>query len=100
VVGNKCDLPQRTVTTADAQELAKSYGIPFQETSAKTRQGVDDAFYTLVREIRKDVSSNSNSILNRGPDWKQASGSASGSGFICFPRKTKPFIFLFFIFYF
>lgn len=56
VVGNKCDLPQRTVSTADAQELAKSYGIPFQETSAKTRQGVDDAFYTLVREIRKDVS--------------------------------------------
>jgi hypothetical protein len=33
---------------------------------------------------------NSNSILNQGPDWKQASGSASG--FICYPRKTKPFI--------
>lgn len=38
-----------------AAELAKSYGIPFIETSAKTRMGVDDAFYTLVREIRKDV---------------------------------------------
>ncbi|VDP07523.1 unnamed protein product [Soboliphyme baturini] len=35
------------------QETAKSYGIPFIETSAKTRMGVDDAFYTLVREIRK-----------------------------------------------
>ena len=39
-----------------AQEVAKQYMIPFVETSAKTRLGVDDAFYTLVREIRKDVS--------------------------------------------
>lgn len=34
--------------------MAKQYGVPFVETSAKTRMGVDDAFYTLVREIRKD----------------------------------------------
>uniref|UniRef100_A0A9L0JNL1 KRAS proto-onco, GTPase n=1 Tax=Equus asinus TaxID=9793 RepID=A0A9L0JNL1_EQUAS len=53
LVGNKCDLPSRTVDTKQAQDLARSYGIPFIETSAKTRQGVDDAFYTLVREIRK-----------------------------------------------
>ncbi|CAJ0936633.1 unnamed protein product [Ranitomeya imitator] len=94
LVGNKCDLPSRTVDTKQAQDLAKSYGIPFIETSAKTRQrrcsdtdndpnrcsvavwsleschtdsspatndagnqgkyrGVEDAFYTLVREIRK-----------------------------------------------
>ncbi|RMB99404.1 hypothetical protein DUI87_24141 [Hirundo rustica rustica] len=53
LVGNKCDLPTRTVDTKQAQELAKSYGIPFIETSAKTRQGVEDAFYTLVREIRQ-----------------------------------------------
>uniref|UniRef100_H2Q5M1 small monomeric GTPase n=6 Tax=Catarrhini TaxID=9526 RepID=H2Q5M1_PANTR len=52
LVGNKCDLPTRTVDTKQAHELAKSYGIPFIETSAKTRQGVEDAFYTLVREIR------------------------------------------------
>lgn len=36
------------------QQVAKQYGVPFVETSAKTRMGVDDAFYTLVREIRKD----------------------------------------------
>nr|6PQ3_A Chain A, GTPase KRas [Homo sapiens] len=53
LVGNKCDLPSRTVDTKQAQDLARSYGIPFIETSAKTRQGVDQAFYTLVREIRK-----------------------------------------------
>nr|XP_033816768.1 GTPase HRas-like isoform X2 [Geotrypetes seraphini] len=53
LVGNKCDLPSRTIDTKQAQELARGYGIPFIETSAKTRQGVEDAFYTLVREIRK-----------------------------------------------
>jgi len=53
LVGNKCDLPLRGVDMRVVQETAKSYGIPFIETSAKTRMGVDDAFYTLVREIRK-----------------------------------------------
>ncbi|XP_008934529.1 PREDICTED: LOW QUALITY PROTEIN: GTPase HRas-like, partial [Merops nubicus] len=57
LVGNKCDLPARTVETRQAEERARararSYGIPYIETSAKTRQGVEDAFYTLVREIRQ-----------------------------------------------
>jgi len=56
LVGNKCDLPTRNVDMTQAREVARNYGIPFIETSAKTRMGVDDAFYTLVREIRKDVS--------------------------------------------
>lgn len=56
VVGNKCDLQMRAMDMNQAQDMAKQYGIPFVETSAKTRLGVDDAFYTLVREIRKDVS--------------------------------------------
>lgn len=54
LVGNKCDLPTRAVDMRAAQEVARNYGIPFVETSAKTRMGVDDAFYTLVREIRRD----------------------------------------------
>ncbi|KAF5279540.1 hypothetical protein FQR65_LT03362 [Abscondita terminalis] len=59
LVGNKCDLSSSSwaVDMAQAREVAKQYGIPFVETSAKTRMGVDDAFYTLVREIRKDKAS-------------------------------------------
>lgn len=53
LVGNKIDLPHPTVKNEDASNKAKEFGIPYIETSAKTRQGVDDAFYTLVREIRK-----------------------------------------------
>ena len=56
VVGNKCDLPHRAIEMRAVQETARQFGIPFIETSAKTRLGVDDAFYTLVREIRKHVS--------------------------------------------
>ena len=50
MVGNKCDLP--TIRNIDIF----NYGIPFVETSAKTRKGVDDAFYTLVRLVVMDFT--------------------------------------------
>nr|CAD56890.1 LET-60 RAS, short isoform [Meloidogyne artiellia] len=53
LVGNKCDLQQRAVDQRSIQELARSFGIPFIDTSAKTRKHVDEAFHALVREIRK-----------------------------------------------
>ena len=34
-------------------ELARSFGCKYIETSAKTRTNVDEAFYELVREIRR-----------------------------------------------
>ncbi|CAG5897642.1 unnamed protein product [Menidia menidia] len=58
LVGNKSDLSTRTVETRQAQELARNYGVPFVETSAKTRQGVEEAFYSLVREIRRYKETN------------------------------------------
>jgi GTPase KRas protein len=53
--GNKTDLTDSyQVTIGEGSELAKSYGVPFFATSAKTRQHVEEAFFQLVREIRKD----------------------------------------------
>ena len=52
LVGNKIDLPRREVNHELAQAFAQNHHMPYVETSAKTNQGVDDAFYTLVREIR------------------------------------------------
>lgn len=54
LVGNKSDLnSDRQVSQSEAENQAKQYGIKCMETSAKTRTNVEDAFYTLVREIRK-----------------------------------------------
>jgi GTPase SAR1 family protein len=58
VVGNKIDLPTRTIDLSYAKDFAASLSMPFVQTSAKTRQGVEEAFYTLVREIRKYVRNN------------------------------------------
>lgn len=54
VIGNKCDLEQdRVVSREEGMALARSFGCKFVETSAKQRINVEQAFYDLVREIRK-----------------------------------------------
>jgi GTPase KRas len=37
----------------EGESLARSFGCKFIETSAKSRINVDNAFYDLVREIRR-----------------------------------------------
>ncbi|XP_032831132.1 ras-related protein Rap-2b-like isoform X2 [Petromyzon marinus] len=48
LVGNKADLAgpggEREVAEADGRALAREWGCPFLEASAKTRQGVDELF--------------------------------------------------------
>ncbi|KAI9367879.1 ras-like protein [Aspergillus egyptiacus] len=54
VVGNKCDLEkERVVTEQEGEALAQQFGCRFIETSAKSRINVENAFYDLVREIRR-----------------------------------------------
>jgi len=54
LVGNKCDLEEeREVSIQEGRDLAKSYNIPFYETSAKTRLNVEEIYHQLVREIRR-----------------------------------------------
>ncbi|KAK4058395.1 RAS1 protein [Microbotryomycetes sp. JL221] len=54
LVANKCDLEyERQVTSQEGKDRAKEFACPFIETSAKQRLNVDEAFSTLVREIRK-----------------------------------------------
>jgi Ras-related protein Rab-1A len=60
LVGNKCDLDdRRKVSTAEGQELAQSYGIPFLETSAKMNLSVEQCFITMASSIKQ-------SLLNKG----------------------------------
>ncbi|KAL1762907.1 GTPase HRas isoform X1, partial [Sigmodon hispidus] len=67
LVGNKNDLAARTVESQQAQDLACSYGIPYIETSAKTHQSVEDAFYTLVHEIQQHKVRKLNPPNKSGP---------------------------------
>jgi len=54
LVGNKCDLKDaRQVTYNEGAELAKQWGCPFYETSAKIKLNNEECFYELVREIRR-----------------------------------------------
>lgn len=52
LVGNKADLDERRVVgQEDADELAKSWRVPYVETSAKTRHNVNEVFFDLLRQI-------------------------------------------------
>jgi len=56
LVGNKCDLAsKKVVSTDEAKELADSLNMRLLETSAKNAHNVEEAFHTMVGEIKKRV---------------------------------------------
>nr|CAH7759289.1 unnamed protein product [Callosobruchus chinensis] len=53
LIGNKCELEdKRQVSKERGEQLAIEYGIKFIETSAKNSIRVEDAFFTLARDIK------------------------------------------------
>lgn len=53
LVGNKSDLKnQREVLTDEGTRLAKSWRVPFLESSARLRENINEMFCVVVREIR------------------------------------------------
>uniref|UniRef100_A0A8C4QSB5 RAB8A, member RAS oncogene family n=1 Tax=Eptatretus burgeri TaxID=7764 RepID=A0A8C4QSB5_EPTBU len=53
ILGNKCDMNDRRQVTKDrGEKLAIEYTIKFMETSAKASINVEDAFFTLARDIK------------------------------------------------
>lgn len=70
VVGNKCDLEERRqVSAEEATAKASEWGVPYVETSAKTRANVDKVFFDLMREVRKKKMSESKD--KNGPSGKK-----------------------------
>lgn len=54
LIGNKCDvLEKKVISKEQGQALANEFGIKFLETSAKSSTGVEDAFLSLARDIKK-----------------------------------------------
>jgi small GTP-binding protein len=57
IVGNKCDLVKdRKVTTEEGSQLCQKYGgLKFFDTSAKTRQNVDESFLECGKQVIEKV---------------------------------------------
>ncbi|KFV96535.1 Ras-related protein Rab-37, partial [Fulmarus glacialis] len=54
LLGNKADVSsERAVRTEDGASLAKEYGVPFMETSAKTGMNVELAFLAIAKELKQ-----------------------------------------------
>lgn len=59
LIGNKCDLMTTKIISNDQGfDLAKAFGIPFLETSAKTAENVDNVFYQMAVEMVKRKEQN------------------------------------------
>ncbi|KAI8868852.1 ras-domain-containing protein [Ramicandelaber brevisporus] len=74
LVANKIDVdPDQIVVSEErGRQKAEQYGIKFVTASAKTGRGVDDAFYTLAREVKS-------SIFDRMPPGANANTQGSGA---------------------
>jgi small GTP-binding protein len=52
LVGNKIDMiNEKVVSFTEGNELAKIFGVNFIETSAKTGENVESAFFTIIKKI-------------------------------------------------
>jgi small GTP-binding protein len=51
LAGNKCDLPDRSVTKEAGEELARKWGCEFFETSAKENLNISNLFEASLRTI-------------------------------------------------
>jgi small GTP-binding protein len=55
IIGNKCDIANRAVSTEEGKKIASKYNALFYETSAKENIGIDDAFNHIVSKLMKNV---------------------------------------------
>lgn len=87
LIGNKSDLEsQRDVTYEEAKQFADENGLMFIETSAKTGDGVEEAFLETARRIFSNIQDGSldlnaaESGVQHKPNPVLSAGGGSGSG--------------------
>ena len=51
LVGTKCDLENREVSTEEGREIAEKNGIPFYEVSAKKDMNVTEVFERIINDV-------------------------------------------------
>ena len=72
LVGNKCDLAaKRQVSRKEGEALASEWGCCYIETSAKTKENVNDAYLKILRLIRdKKAADGSHNTKSRNKSRK------------------------------
>lgn len=81
--GNKADLEKEKwkVSTEEAKKYAQTKGLTYFETSAKTRQGINDGFDYIVNETYNRVEGIKNKNLKLGEEVEEKTG--------CFGKKKS-----------
>jgi len=90
IVGNKADLDdERQVSMIEASKLAQSEGCSYMETSARTGENVESAFFKLSRSVLAKVQDgklDAASLASRSAPLKKepaAAAEAAASGCSC-----------------
>ena len=83
IIGNKIDLENKRVIGYDeGKKFAEKYGVKFIETSAKSAVGVNEAFYSVAKEIF-DNEINVNDIIIEGNNKKRKNKDNEKKSCIC-----------------
>jgi Ras-related protein Rab-2A len=93
LIGNKCDLERREVSYEEGANFARENGLIFQETSAKTAQNVEKAFFSTAQKINENIQTGAYDLNNEAHgiklgmpqlyDNKPAHYEKTGSGGCC-----------------
>ena len=93
LIGNKCDLEaQRDVTYEEARQFAEENGLMFVEASAKTGDGVEEAFLETARKIYQNIQDGSLDLnaAESGVQHKPSSGQGNSSGTTTLSDSDNP----------
>lgn len=88
LIGNKCDMnDKRQVSKERGEKLAIEYGMKCMETSAKLNENIENAFFTLARDIK--AKTEKRLVSFRSLICRQLYLSLSLTNFLLFP-PTEP----------
>eukprot|EP00914_Ancora_sagittata_P005781 GHVO01011700.1.p1 GENE.GHVO01011700.1~~GHVO01011700.1.p1 ORF type:complete len:209 (-),score=21.24 GHVO01011700.1:335-961(-) len=91
LIGNKCDLERREVTTEEGERFARQHSLVFLETSAKTSKNVEEAFLSTAQSIYQNIQSGTYDLSNEAhgikcgvpPEAPRLPSGSEGGGACC-----------------